>query len=373
VFYTLLRKCRGFGSITYIFLLIYPGYGWAGVWQQASSARIAEEYDTNPAMLDYANRKGAWRSIIVPSYTIKNSGEQSELGAGITLHLERSSNKSQIQNRNDPSVFVSLRHQGDTVEFGLTAKYDESATRNNLIDNAGQNFTDSTRTARTISGNWSKEMSEFSTISVDSSLERVSYQGGNFVNYNNRSSGVKFSHAMSEGSTLFVKAKKNIFTPTNGISTSDITIVLLGWEWISSDYLRGTLEAGKSRIKNSGTGTQGSASVNFTGQRTGLTLNAGRQISPSGLGNLVTIDQANVSWTYVYSEFGRLGIESDWQKSRLFTSAYSRSTSTWIQRELNPLWVVRMYYLHKGSDQVGTGKAYSNMLGLGFTYTHSDF
>jgi len=373
VYHTSWPKFRTCRLIVYIFLSIYPSYGCAGVWLQTTTVRVSGEYDSNPTMTGYANREGIWRSVFAPGYTLKNSSEQNELNAGVALQIERSSNQLLSQNRSDPSLFAGFHHQGEAGEFGLTAKYDETATRNNLIDNAGQNFTDSTRTAHTITGNWTKELSEYSTLSVDGSYERVSYKGGSFVDYTNQSVGGRFSRAVSDRSTLFMRVSNNKYKPVTGATSSNISNAALGWDWIYSENLHGTLQAGKSWTENVGSGNQGAVTVNYSGQRNDISFNVGRQVAASGLGNLVTIDQANGSWTYTMSETSRLGIEAGWQKSRLFTDAFYRTTSTWFQKELNQFWVVRMYYQHKSSDQVGIGKAYSNMSGLAFNYTHADF
>jgi len=373
VYQTVLFRHLVRGILIPVIILLTPLTGWAGVWQQSTTARFSEEYDTNPTMASFNSREGVRRTVLVPSYTISNTSDQSELKAGITIQMERSSNQNLSQNRNDPSVFTGFHHQGETIDFSLTAKYDEAATRNSLIDNAGQNFNDSTRRARTFDVNLSNALDQFTTISLDSTYEVVSYKGGSFVDFSNLTVGGRLSRALTERTTLFMRVSGVKYRPVSGVSSGDTSNAILGWDWIYSEQLHGSFQAGKSWSENIGTGNQGTATVSYSGQFNEIALNASRQIVPSGLGNLVRIDQANGSWIYAYSEYVRFGIEAGWQKSHLSANTFYRTSGAWLEQEMNQHWVARMYYQHRNSDQVGISKAYSHMVGVAFTFTHADY
>jgi hypothetical protein len=299
-----------------------------------------------------------------------------ELKAGLALLIARSSNKTLSQNREDPNVFLDWRRQSDAGEFGLSAKYDEVATRIAEIDNTGPGFADSTRASRTMSGSWSKALSERSTLSADGSYEGVSYKGGTYIDYSTRSGDMMFSYAWSERSTPFVKISYADYEPAGGNLLSRFANVInatLGWNWKVSDYLEGTLQAVESKVSDAKMGTQGMASVQYTGQRTGLVLNAGRQVSPSGLGGFVTVDQAKGSWSYALNERSKTGIDLGWQNNHFVTDIINRTTGAWLQHDLNSFWGARTYYLHRIIEQGGVGGASSNILGIALVYTHPDF
>jgi hypothetical protein len=299
-----------------------------------------------------------------------------ELKAGLALLIARSSNKTLSQNREDPNVFLDWRRQSDAGEFGLSAKYDEVATRIAEIDNTGPGFADSTRASRTMSGSWSKALSERSTLSADGSYEGVSYKGGTYIDYSTRSGDMMFSYAWSERSTPFVKISYADYEPAGGNLLSRFANVInatLGWNWKVSDYLEGTLQAVESKVSDAKVGTQGMASVQYTGQRTGLVLNAGRQFSPSGLGGFVTVDQAKGSWSYALNERSKTGIDLGWQNNHFVTDIINRTTGAWLQHDLNSFWGARTYYLHRIIEQGGVGGASSNILGIALVYTHPDF
>lgn len=359
-------------SIIMAVLALYSGQSWADPWQQAWSARVSTEYDSNPTM-NPAYHDGIWRSMFVPSYKLNRTGDANELNAGVAVQIARSSNKTLSRDRNDPSVFLDGRRQSDAGEFGLSAKYDEVATRIAELDNAGPFSVDSTRASRTMSGSWSKALSERSTLLADGSYQGVSYRGGPYVNYANQTAGLKLSYAWSEYSTPFLRVSNVKYVPADGGPSSSLASATLGWNWKVADYLEGTLQAGESRSSTAQMSTQGAVEVKYAGQRTGLVLNANRQVTPSGLGGFVAADQANGSWSYALSERSNTGIYLGWRKSHFITYFTNSSTGAWLQRELNSFWVVRTNYLHKTSEQDGFGRASSNILGIAFVYTHTDF
>jgi hypothetical protein len=359
-------------SIILAALVFYSGQGWADSWQQAVSARVSTEYDTNPAMVS-AYRVGIWRSFFEPSYMLMERAGANELKAGLALRIARSSNKTLSQNREDPSVFLDWRRQSDAGEFGLSAKYDEVETRIAEIDNAGPFSVDSTRASRTMSGSWSKALSERSTLLADGSYQGVSYRGGPYVDYANQTAGLQLSYAWSEYSTPFLRVSNVKYVPAGGGPSSRLASATLGWNWKVADHLDGTLQVVKSRSGTAQMSTQGTVEVKYAGQRTGLVLNAGRQVTPSGLGGFVTADQVNGSWSYALSERSNTGIDLGWRKSHFITYFTNSSAGVWLQRELNSFWVVRTNYLHKISEYDGLGRASSNILGIAFVYTHTDF
>jgi len=373
-----LRQSVKLSSVLAI-LAFYSGHSWADTWQQDGSARIATEYDSNPTMGSQSIRVGIWRAFFEPSYKLKQLAGANELNAGIALKVERSSDKTLSQNREDPSAFVDWLRRNDTGEFGISAKYDETATRYTPIDNIATAFADSTRASSTVSGHWSKGVSEYSTLLADGAYEAVFYKGGPFINYTNQSAGLKFSQALSERNTLFMRVSNVSYVPTGGsvptgVSTSSqVANTTVGWEWKTAEYLGGSLQMGRLRSSAIGYGTQGVADVTYKGQRSELLFSAGRQISPSGLGGFVTNDLVNGNWNYAMSELSKIGIDLVWQKSHLTTDIINSTTSAWLQNELNSFWILRTNFLHRNIMQSGVGSVYTNVVGLTLTYTHADF
>jgi hypothetical protein len=182
-----------------------------------------------------------------------------------------------------------------------------------------------------------------------------------------------FNYSWSERSATFLRMSYTKYEPVGSNSYNQFANAILGWNWKVSDYLEGTLQAGKSEISGPKFGKQGSASVRYTGQKSGLVLNAGRQVTPSGLGSFVTVDQANASWDYAFSDFSKTGIDLGWQKYHTESGLISRTSGAWLLHDLNSSWAARTSCQHRINEWGGFGRASSNILAFALVYTHPDF
>jgi hypothetical protein len=353
-------------------LILNPGLGSAGTWQNAMSFRVSTEFDSNPAMSS-TNPVSIWRFIIDPGYTLMGRFGEDELKAGLGLQIERSSNKTLSYNRESPYAFVDWLHQFDKGEFNISTRYAEIATRDATIDAISRVPVNSTRASSTTSGRWSRALSERNTVAVDGAYESVYYKGGNFVDFSHQSGGVRFSHALSELSTIFLRVSGEKYLPADGGPSSRQALTTLGFDWkVENTDL--TMQLGDYR-NGGNNGLQGGATLLSTGQQTQLALNANRQVTSSGLGGFVKADQVSGNWSYALSENSNIGIDMQWLKNHSISINNIHTTAgVWLQRNINPLWVMRTYFLHNNiGGGVGVESASSNIIGLSFVYSDSDF
>lgn len=352
-------------------LVLCTGQAWADSWQHAVSTRVATEYETNPAMSP-TQKDGLWRALFEPGYTLIGQSGANELKAGLSLKIARSSNKTQSVDREDPGIFMGWQRQSEMGEFGISAKYDEVATRSTETDATNLILIDGTRASRAVSANWSKSLSERSTLSVDGTNEDVSYDSGAYVNYTTQSGNLNFNYALSEHSASFLMLSGVKYRPDGDSPSSRFASATLGLNW-KIESLDLTVQVGQSKRTGSNTALQGALAVRHTGQRTQLALDADRRTSSSGLGGFIKTDQVKGSWSYALSDNSRTGINMGWLKNRSITDDVSRTTDIWMQRDLTSFWGVRTYYLRKTRDADGIGSATSDMLGVALIYNHSNF
>lgn len=368
------RRIDKFSIMLSVFVF-YSGHCWADSWQQTVSARASTEFDTNPAMSP-TDTGGVWRNIFEPGYTLAGRLGENELKTGVALQVERSSNTTLSPYRESPSAFLDWLRQSDAGELGISSSYAETATRNNITDANALIPVTSTRASRAISGRWRRAMSERSTFSANISYEGVSYTetSSSYIDYSTRSTSMMFSYVWSEYSTPFFQLLHTDYASAGGISPSSFTnTAVAGLNWKASDALEGSLQAGRSSINNAEMSTQGGMTVQYTEQRSVLSLNLNRQVLPSGLGGFVTADQANGSWTYDLSDVSRTGITLDWRRNHFDIEVINRTAGAWIQHELSPFWLLRTYYRHNMLNSDGIHDASSNILGITLLYTHTDF
>lgn len=365
-------------SITLAGLALSAGPTRGESWQNEVSARVSTEYDTNP-LLDPAFEGGIWLLRVEPSYTLTRASDGNELKAGLGALLEHSSDKILSQDRSDPSVFLDWRHQGERGVSGMSARYDEVATRFAELDRTGPFLADGTRASRTLSANWSRELSERTTLAVDGEYTNFTYKGGTFTDYATKAGNIMFSRAWSEYSVPFLKVSYLDFAPSDGGPIDRRYSAMLGAKLKPLERLDVTVQGGQSQSEGGNLRHKiGGMAVQYTGQLTKWSLDAGRQVEPSGLGvsglgGFILADQVSGSWSRDISERRRIGIDLLWRRSYLDVTNLYRTAGAWLQRDLNSEWGMRMYYLHKISELEAVYVASENVFGFSLTYTSPNF
>lgn len=296
-----------------------------------------------------------------------------ELSAGLSAQIARTSNKALSQDRNDPSSFLDWRRKSTAGEFGLTARYDEVATRIAEINNTDLGYSDGTRSSRTLSGDWSNALTARSTLALNGAYNDVTYQGGTYSDYVTRSGGMNFNYASGERSSPFIKMSYRDTKPTESNTLTRFASTLVGWNWEIKDYLHTSLQVGKSKTSGTQIAKQAAAEVKYTGQRTSLVLNGGRQVSASGLGGLVVVDQLKGGWSYALGEHSNIGIDSSWSRSHSPTETTNRTSGVWLQLDLNSYCSMRVYYQHRIRERGEVDVANSDMLGYSLVFSQADF
>jgi|WetSurMetagenome_2_1015567.scaffolds.fasta_scaffold01221_10 hypothetical protein len=372
-----LRRLAGI-FILLVGQMLHSENAWADSWQQSFSSKISTGYDTNPAMAS-PSPGGAWIGLFDPGYTLTGRVGDNEIKTGLDLLLATSSNKNLSPNRENPTGFLNWLRKNDAGEFGISTKYSQVATRDAGIDATGQVPATSTRASRALAGNWSRDLSEYSTLSADGSYEGVSYSGGGaFANYSSQSAGLKFSHALTDQITSFLRMSDTEFILTNGGQSTQRVDTLLGVDW-KVEFIDWTIQAGQSRAGGGNSDKIGSIAAHYTGLRSQLVLNASRMVLPSGLGAFVKSAEYGGNWNYALSDYSTIGMDFDHINNILTTdNSVSSATTTgvWIDRGLTSLWKVRTYLLHRVFQITQTSipaSAASNMIGVSFTYDNSNF
>ena len=367
-------KLRQFAGMLIPFagLMFYTGQSFAATWQQALSARATTEYETNPA-LSSTNQSRTRRFLIEPDYTLARADGVDELKAGLALQIVRSSNQAVSLNREDPRAFLNWSHQSNVGEFGISARYEEMATRATEMDSTGLTTVDGTRTTRTTAASWSKALSERSTLSADGAYSSVFYKNGANVDYVTRSGGLKLSHEISEGVVPFINMSYVDQKLAGSVSSSRRVNAILGLNWKTTERLNLTTYAGRSRSNtaSSGSTNQYGLAAQYVGQLTGFSIKADRQTSPSGLGGFITSDQISSSLSHDFSERNKAGIDMGWRKNRSITNDINRNMDAWFQHDLSAFWHIRAHCLRRIREAGIVGRASSNLIGITLTYRNS--
>ncbi|MFZ2160706.1 MAG: hypothetical protein WAW02_00680 [Sideroxyarcus sp.] len=357
--------------------LLYSCQSCADTWQHGVSSQLTTEYETNPAV-SAENPGSVWRAVFLPSYVLVTRFGENSLNAGLAFQVARASNKTLSPDRDSPSAYLNWSRPSEAGDFGLSTRYVQMATRDTGgVDATGRVPVNSTSTTRNLSGSWSKELSQRSTLSADAAYDGVSYKGsGTYTDYSTRSGGLKYSYIWNEKITSFCRVAGNKYMPANGGQTTSRVETTLGMNW-KNEYLDWTVQGGRSKVTGGSSDTQGSVTAHYTGRRTQLTLDAGRAVSSSGLGGYTKADHVKAGWSYILSEYSNTGIDLERRKNYSTTlvgaSTTTSSSGVWLDHSLTALWKMRAYCSRKDNQGGGAESASSNLLGLSFIYSSIDF
>ena len=349
----------------------------AGEWNQSVSLPTSLDYDSN-LPLSATSKQGVSRLILVPAYNLVGTYGIDEIKAGLGLKVERSSDQRISIDRQDPNLLFGWWRQTETGGFGLTTKYDQVSSREAELEETGGTAADSTRKTWTLGTRWSAAVTELSTFTAYADYKTVSYDAGSQTNFSNIGAGINWRYAWSERIDPFLSFSVSHYEPekkTAAVAASDYYTASVGVKVKASERLEWTAQGGPGRIsaQTSGTGWQGSAALQYRGDRYDAGLNMGRSANPSGDGGFVVSNRIAGTFGFAIDDRSSAGINASWQNSKGESSSTTLQLGASASRQLSPFWQARLSYLHKLRREDGQSDASGDVLGVTLVYSSPDF
>ncbi len=371
-------------------LMLFAGEGRADSLQQNFSGRASEEYVTNPLLNPALQGLSAWRSTVDPNYMLTKVSGADQLTANLDMLLIHSSNTSIIADGGFPTATMAWTHQGDKGKFDVMTSYSEATTMTAMPSTTGLVSANSVSTARNLSADWSRELSERTTLTLNGAYAYMTISGnGNsasLTDFTTQSSGAKLNYALSEHTSTFMNLSYVDLIPTGSGPHSRIYNSWFGLNWNASERLDWTFQAGPSRLNGptasvAGTTTtaaatttttslQGGMTMTYTGQLSNLTLSANRQSAPSGLGAIILTEQVSGNLSYDLSERSKTALDLGWSKYDAIPVSFYRTAGIWLRHDLNTSWWMKTYFNHNTSVWGSLNPATSNTIGFSIAYTN---
>ena len=285
---------------------------------------------------------------------------------------------------------MAWTHQGDKGKFDVTTSYSVATTMTAMPSTTGLVSANSTSTTRNLSADWSRELSERTTLTLNGAYAYMTMSGNansaSLIDFTTQSSGAKLNYALSEYTSTFMNLSYVDLIPTSGGPNSRIYNAWFGLNWNASERLDWTFQAGPSRLNGPAasvgttttttaattttTSLQGGTTLTYKGQLSNLTLSANRQSTPSGLGAIILTEQVSGNWSYDLSERSKTGLDLGWSKYDALPVSFYRTTGVWLRHDLNTSWWMKAYFNHNTSVWGSLNPATSNMIGLSISYTN---
>ena len=358
--------------------------------QQTLSARASEEYITNPLLNPALQGLSAWRSTFDPNYKLTKVSGADQLTADLDLLLVHSSNTSIIADGGFPTATFGWTRQADKGKFDVTTSYNVASTMLAMPGTVGIVSANSTSTSKNLSADWSRDISERTTLTLNGAYTNTTFSGNgnttlagngnsaNLYDFVTQTGGVKLNYALNEHNATFMNLSYVNFAPSGSGPNSRVYNAGLGLNWSVTERMDWTLQAGPSRMESPGsagtttttTSLQGAMIINYRGQQSNLILNANRQATPSGLNAIVMVDQANGSFSYDLSERSKTGLDLGWSKYDALPVSFYRTSGIWLRHDLSTSWWMKTYINHNTNVLGSLNPATSNMIGISIAYTN---
>ena len=168
-----------------IMMMPFAGVVSAANWQSSVVVPTTVEYDSNPLLLT-SKEKGVTRTIIAPDYNLIGQFDRDQLRLGLGMNLLRSSDRSVVDDREDPNLSLGWQRETETGGFGLLAQYTESSTLSGTVLDTGVVTTDGTQKMSSLTANWSSAVTESSTLANELRYNHARYDITTLTGYDDR-------------------------------------------------------------------------------------------------------------------------------------------------------------------------------------------
>ncbi|MGV8919515.1 MAG: hypothetical protein ACOH2R_17240 [Pseudomonas sp.] len=353
----------------------YSGVANAAIWATSVSVPSTVEYDSNPTLAT-SGEKGVTRSIIAPDFGLVGTSGVDQFLFGLGVNFVRSSETSIIKNREDPTLSLGWERENDKGRFGVTAKYSESSTLSDAVEQTGVVSSDGTQKLYTLAGNWSRAVSDRSTLENEIEYADAKYDVATLTNYQELANRFTWRYTWDDRTEVFTRFAAKRYEPDSGasVASSNSYSPTVGIKYQFSERLEGGLRLGVDQETGTSSGPtgQGGFDFHYKGERMDASIDVDRSSIASGQGGFSEVDRVQGAWSYALDEVSRVGIDASWQDSKGQTPNTLQKVGAWASRELSPFWLVRLSLLYKQRQQSGLPDANAQVVGLSLTYSFPD-
>lgn len=339
-------------------------------------------YDSNIQMADSANEESVFLYNVTPRATFVGSDGVNTINFNGSVLFQRSSDERISEDRKDPSIGLSWLRVFERGEFSLGTNYNKTSTRVSERRVTGQIFNDGSAINRSYDANLRCQISEKFSTSTGLGYQENKFSGAGLDSFNSKNFNTQLNYLFSEKFTPFVQFSINRFeneTTTlnnvlvnqlnnNGTSTS--RNLLVGFEYQASPQLDYSVALGVNRVSSAGSGWVGNARVNYVvNEQSSLTGVISRNVTPSGLGGFLNVDNLSLSYQYDVDQKNHLGANADWNVTREVNDSSFKNIGGFYGYDIAENWDLRTYAQYRILKAVGID-ANGYLIGVSISYNH---
>ena len=359
-------------------MFLEAGYASAMDYTFGYTLPVETEYDSNVQMTEN-NKQSIIYYRVIPKISFIARDERDTYTLDGALLVQRSSDKSLSQNREDPTIGLSWQRDFARGNFTLSTDYVKSSTRTSEFTRTGSVFRDGSSTSRSYDANLNYSLSETLYLSSGLGYRKQTYSSSQLSDYNTKYLSSKLSYLYSEQLSPFVDFIISRYTndgsnvsSTSGDSTS--TSLMGGFSYQVDPKLNFNMAVGENHLSSTGKSSWiGSAGIDWSiYDRSTLAAKLARTVRDSGLGDFQRSDTLTAAYAYQLTSSDSTGVDVSWNKNRSINNTESKDLGLWYRKELTEHWSFRTNAQYRNlKDSVQDANGY--VLGVSFSYNQPNF
>lgn len=362
---------------TAIFILGYSVQLIAAV-SQSVTLPLSVKVDDNPRFT-ITGKQAITRITLTPSYNLSSNQETNSWYLNASLFVERSSDESIVQNRDDPTLKLGWTHKYETGQFSVSGLSSDQSTRITEFSDSGLVSGDNTRKTGTLSANWLNQLNEKSSLNIAVSTTEVNFEGlstAGLIDYRSETINAKLNRTLSEKLESFLSLSSSRYTPDILSSANETTTNTLdiGLSWKASEQLNFSVSAGlnetkyKNNIQPGNKRGQAALDIQYNTLRTNTLLNLSRSQSPSSLGGVNEANQITAGWTYSLTEKDSFSLNLNWRENLTLNKSKAKLISANYTHQMSLFWNFRLSVVRQQRDS-SLSSASNNSIMTSIIYT----
>lgn len=342
---------------------------------------VSVNYDSNIQMAD-SNEESVVFYNVIPRVTFVGSDGVNAINFNGSVLLQRSSDEEISEDRKDPTLGLSWLRSFERGEFSLATNYNKTSTRVSEQRVTGQIFNDGSAINRSYNANLRYLLSEKLSMSTGLGYQETKFSGAGLDDFNSKNFNLRLNYLYSEKLTPFVQFSLNRFeNETNtlnneivnelsGNGTSVSRNLLVGFDYKASPQLDYSVAVGMNRVSSAGNGWVGNASLNYViDERSTLSSGISRNVTPSGLGGFLEVDNLSMNYQYDIDQKNHLGANANWNITRDVNQSSFKNVGGFYGYDLAEDWGLRTYVQYRTLQAVGVD-ANAYLIGVSLSYNH---
>lgn len=342
---------------------------------------VSVNYDSNIQMAD-SNEESVVFYNVIPRVTFVGSDGVNTINFNGSVLLQRSSDEDISEDRKDPNLGLSWARGFERGEFSLSTNYSKTSTRVSEQRVTGLVFSDGSAISRSYNADLSYLISEKLTMSTGLGYQETVFSGAGLDDFNSKNFNVRLNYLYSEKLTPFVQFTLSRFeNETNTLSneivseldnngTSVSRNILVGFDYKASPQLDYSVAVGMNRVSSAGNGWVGNANINYViDERSTFAGSISRNVTPSGLGGFLEVDNLSLNYQYDINQKNHLGADANWSITRDVNDSSFKRLNGFYGYDLSDDWGVRTYVQYRTLQAVGVD-ANAYLIGVSLSYNH---